>query len=181
MKAFNITMIAISVSAVIAAFIWLQIQRPPKEFSAPKKEFQLTDRFEFSPILGVSVPTTMNYEKSECIDFAVHHFRFLSNKSSIGIYVGNHPRRFIEDAQAPIWKSISGRDVEWVIGEVDDDLVAETILEMFLNPGPEFRGKISINTDQVHIFVKSDNRRDLEHLMEFCESLRLVRPSPPRL
>tara|TARA_B110000305_G_scaffold128083_1_gene143367 strand:+ start:127 stop:690 length:564 start_codon:yes stop_codon:yes gene_type:complete len=173
------TLIATLVTSIALAFIWLCIQRPPEEFTASQLEIRLPGRHDESPILGISLPESMEYEKNAGVDFIVHYLRFRKNTSAIGIYTGNHPSRFIEAADDSVWKIIGGREIEWKIGRSDGRLMAETVLEMFLNPGPDYRGEIFINRNRVHIFVELTNRRDLERLITFCQTLRLVRPSIP--
>lgn len=163
------------ISALIVSIVRSMIQ-PDSFLFGSTKILRFEGRGDHPPIMTMRVSRAAIYSRSDGVDFIVHSILFPNRVGAIGIYVGSGPNSFLDDPEMKRPGSVGNREVEWAMGRHDSDFVAETVIPLFLNPGPDYRGTIQIDTDYVHLWASSPTEENLSQLIALCEGLSLARP-----
>ncbi|MCB1237967.1 MAG: hypothetical protein KDM91_23070 [Verrucomicrobiae bacterium] len=145
-------------------------------FRENRTELKLEGRGQNPPIMGIKVPNTAAYSRSEGVDFIVHYISLGGDGGSIGIFVGCCPNRFLENPDYTEAGMVGDRDIEWAEGRLNSEFIAETVIPLYLNPGPEFRGTILVDRDDVHIWATAPRKKTRSSVISMCEGLTLIRP-----
>ena len=176
MRATVVICMLCAVVGSVAFAIYSYLNRLSPDLTKPQTQIVLKGFRDDSPIVGISIPDGFEYDRAEGEDFLVHYFFSERTGSSIGIYVGHHPNPFIEGTPVESDGRIGDRDVRWRSERADGRYFAETFLDMYLNPGPGYRGEILIDSRLLHFFVIARKPADLDALKHFCSTTTLLRP-----